>query len=158
MATATKKYQKILIAVDQPDESKTLIAQVKAVATEFAALTLIHVVEPLESTYFGATHEAPVIFNAQDIQSQVVAIKKEQIEQLKLAEDIPSAETLVDIGKPARRILEYAKQHGCDLIVIGTHSRRGFARLLGSTAAKVLNDAPCDILTIQMNESSVIKV
>jgi nucleotide-binding universal stress UspA family protein len=42
-----------------------------------------------------------------------------------------------------------AKETGADLIVIGTHGRRGVARaLLGSVAEKVVRTAPCPVLTV----------
>lgn len=50
----------------------------------------------------------------------------------------------------ASKIVEYASQIEADLIVIGTHGRRGIRRmLLGSVAADVLRIAVCDILTVR---------
>ena len=46
-------------------------------------------------------------------------------------------------------ILDYAKAQDVDLIVMGTHGRRGFGRLvLGSVAEEVVRLAPCPVLTI----------
>jgi nucleotide-binding universal stress UspA family protein len=48
-------------------------------------------------------------------------------------------ETLHIDGFPAKAIVETAKAKGCDLIVVGSHGRRGIARLLlGSQATKVV--------------------
>jgi nucleotide-binding universal stress UspA family protein len=50
-------------------------------------------------------------------------------------------------------ILEYAAQHGVDLIVLGTHGRRGPARLfLGSVAQEVVRTARCPVLTVRERE------
>jgi nucleotide-binding universal stress UspA family protein len=47
-----------------------------------------------------------------------------------------------------------AKEALADLIVIGTHGRRGIARaLLGSVAEKVVRTAPCPVLTVHAPES-----
>jgi nucleotide-binding universal stress UspA family protein len=43
-----------------------------------------------------------------------------------------------------------AKDHGVDLIVMGTHGRKGISRaLLGSVAEKVVRTAPCPVLTVR---------
>ncbi len=50
-------------------------------------------------------------------------------------------------GDPRRRLLEAVRAKRCDLVVVGSRSRRGVARLvLGSVAEAVLNRAPCDVL------------
>jgi universal stress protein A len=47
-------------------------------------------------------------------------------------------------------ILRFAKEHQADLIVVGSHARRGLERLLGSTAAGVVHGAVCDVLTVHV--------
>lgn len=59
------------------------------------------------------------------------------------------ARTRVDLGTPWRQILEAAKAEGVDLIVIGSHGYGGLDRLLGTTAAKVVNHAECSVLVIR---------
>lgn len=64
-------------------------------------------------------------------------------------------EALLREGRPARAILDAAREAGADLIVIGTHSRGGIERLiLGSTAEAVLREAPCPVLTVQADEAA----
>jgi nucleotide-binding universal stress UspA family protein len=59
------------------------------------------------------------------------------------------AEALIEKGKPTARILECAASLPADLIVIGTHGRGGFDRLLlGSVTEKVLRKATCPVLTV----------
>lgn len=51
--------------------------------------------------------------------------------------------------QPARAILDYASGHHIDLIVMGTHARRGLDRLLlGSVANKVVRGADCSVLVV----------
>ena len=60
-----------------------------------------------------------------------------------------SLESVLRQGAPDEEIEALAKSMGADLIVIGTHGRRGLARaLLGSVAEKVVRMAPCPVLTI----------
>jgi universal stress protein A len=61
-----------------------------------------------------------------------------------------SAEARVDPGDPDAVIVDAAKAVGADLIVMGTHGRRGLSRVfLGSVAARVVAGAPCPVLTIR---------
>ncbi len=53
-------------------------------------------------------------------------------------------------GKPAKEIVQLAVDFGADLVVIGTHGRKGLTRLvLGSVAEQVVRDAPCQVLVVR---------
>jgi nucleotide-binding universal stress UspA family protein len=53
----------------------------------------------------------------------------------------------------AGAILDYATEKGIDLVVMGTHGRRGLRRLLlGSVAEEVVRLAPCPVLTVPERE------
>ena len=55
----------------------------------------------------------------------------------------------VDHGNPELKIVEYARKHLVDLIVLGTHARSGVERLLlGSTAEAILRHAPCPVVIV----------
>lgn len=59
-------------------------------------------------------------------------------------------EVLLKTGDPRDTIDHTAKELGVDLIVMGTHGRRGFSRaLLGSVAETVVRSAPCPVLTVR---------
>lgn len=50
----------------------------------------------------------------------------------------------------APAIVRYAEEHDIDLVVMGTHGRRGVSRmLLGSVAAEVVRASPCSVLTVR---------
>ena len=52
-------------------------------------------------------------------------------------------------------IVSYADEHDMDLVVVGTHGRRGLRRLLiGSVAEEVLRTAPCPVLTVRDEDDS----
>jgi nucleotide-binding universal stress UspA family protein len=60
------------------------------------------------------------------------------------------AETALLAGNPFLEIIRYAKTHGIDLIVMGTHGRGPIAHmLLGSVAEKVVRKSPCPVLTVR---------
>ena len=53
-------------------------------------------------------------------------------------------------GDPGEQIVRFAREQHADLIVIGTHGRRGISRLLmGSVAESVVRQASCPVLTVR---------
>lgn len=53
-------------------------------------------------------------------------------------------------GVPYEETLKFAETHGIDLIVIGTHGRKGLDRMLfGSTAERIVRNAACPVLTVR---------
>ena len=59
--------------------------------------------------------------------------------------------TLIHLGgDPAATILDYAKEHSCDMIAMATHGRSGLSRwVLGSVTEKVLRASPVPLLTVR---------
>lgn len=61
----------------------------------------------------------------------------------------PGARLHVFEGDPALVLPRAARERHCDLLVVGTHRRRGVARvILGSTAEAVVRDSPCPVLVV----------
>lgn len=53
-------------------------------------------------------------------------------------------------GAPFVQIVQYAREHGIDLIVMGTHGRSGLPHaIMGSVAERVVRKAPCPVLTVR---------
>ncbi len=73
-----------------------------------------------------------------------------RLEQLRRFDDSVPVECLLREGDPPTEILRLAREESCDLIVMGTHGRSGFRRLLmGSVAEEVLRKAPCPVVTVK---------
>ncbi len=52
-------------------------------------------------------------------------------------------------GDPAEEIMRYAETEGVDLIVMGTHGRKGLERIIfGSVAEQVVKNAPVPVLVV----------
>jgi universal stress protein F len=70
----------------------------------------------------------------------------------KEAERVPKellAGTRVAVGTPWQAVCEAAKQENVDLIIIGSHGYQGLDRLIGTTAAKVVNHADRSVLVVR---------
>jgi nucleotide-binding universal stress UspA family protein len=58
-------------------------------------------------------------------------------------------ETTIAVGDVAEEIIKYAEKSGTDMIVIGTHGRKGLEKIMfGSVAAGVVKGAHCPVLTV----------
>jgi universal stress protein A len=54
-------------------------------------------------------------------------------------------------GTPYEEISKFASENKIDLVVLGTHGRRGIDRVLfGSTAEQVVRNAPCPVLSVRL--------
>lgn len=64
---------------------------------------------------------------------------------------IKNIERVVITGIPHQEIVAFASNKKVDMIIIGTHGRTGIDRILfGSTAAQVVRNAPCPVLTVRL--------
>lgn len=71
-------------------------------------------------------------------------------------EDLAITQKQVDSTSPAEAIVAYSEKASVDLVVTGTHGRRGLRRLLlGSVAEEVLRTAPCPVLTVRAGEKNI---
>jgi nucleotide-binding universal stress UspA family protein len=61
---------------------------------------------------------------------------------------VPVVHTQTDSASPQTAIVDHATEHDVDLVVMGTHGRKGMDRLLsGSVAEEVVRQAPCPVFT-----------
>jgi nucleotide-binding universal stress UspA family protein len=77
---------------------------------------------------------------------------KARLELEALAKDYPSADVEgihVHVGTPWDTICREAKALDCDLVVLGSHGYSGFDRILGTTAAKVVNHCDRSVLVVR---------
>lgn len=79
-------------------------------------------------------------------------LENAQEELYAVARDLP-ADLLegarVILGMPWRTLCEVAREVKAGLLVIGSHGYGGLDRLLGTTAARVVNHAPCSVLVVR---------
>jgi nucleotide-binding universal stress UspA family protein len=74
-----------------------------------------------------------------------------RLERMVPSDDLTGGRVVVatEWGDPVDEILKYASRHDIDLIVCGTHGRRGWNHLvMGSVAENVVRLAPCPVLTV----------
>src|SRR5277367_1674143 len=134
----------ILFPVDFSPSCVAMAAYVKRSATMMAAkVSLLHVVDTARFNSFEL-YSRPM----SEISEDHLSIGRERLDSFLAAEFPPDrCPRILASGDAATEIARVARDGGFDLIIMPTHS--GFFRqmLLGSTTAKVLNDADCPVLT-----------
>ena len=146
----TESLNRILVPVDFSAHSDKAIRFATTLANKFGArLTLLHVVEDPFVT--GAWQAEVFVPNIPELLADLIKAAKAQLAERKknLAAHGFVTETVVITGRPATSIVEEASAGKFDLIVMGTHGRIGLSHaLLGSVAERVVQKAPCAVLTV----------
>lgn len=138
-------YKHILLATDLAPDTSIVVERARALADAGAALTVVHVIEPIALAY-GA--EMPMDLGS--LQEEITRQATRKLEALAQQLGIPGDSCLLVTGTIEKEVLRIAGERGVDLVVIGSHSRRGLAALLGSTANAVLHHARCDVLAVRI--------
>lgn len=144
-----KRVRRILVPVDFSEHAQPVIDwAVHLAQVHGSAVLLLHVYhlpvefEQMEGAYLpqdfwdGVREDA-----ARGLEDYAAPIREQGI----------AVETLVRDGYPATVIEEEASAEDADLIVIGTRGRSGIKHLLlGSIAERVVQHAPCPVLTVRL--------
>jgi nucleotide-binding universal stress UspA family protein len=143
--------KQILVPVDfSPPSLAALNYAVDLAGVLKAALTVLFVVEPVYSAspgdIYASTTRADMLLLEQQRAGREELTKIVQDLQKKGVKCSPLLET----GPVYQRINDAARRVKADLIVIGTHGRTGISHLLlGSVAERVVQLAPCPVLTVR---------
>ena len=149
-----RAFRRILMATDFSDASQPAWDTALALAADTgAALYVVHAYEPPNLIHTGGI--MPGQYEAWD--QNVRAAANEKLDDL-VAEALKTgvqADRTVEAGFPEEAIVKAAGEFGADLIVMGTHGRRGVSRVfMGSVAARVVATAPCPVLTVRVPAGS----
>ena len=143
-------YQRIMVAVDGSDTAgRGLKEAINLAKDQKAKLAIVHVIDivvvfgagQFPGAYIGATREL-----ARDTIEQA----RKTAQASGLEPEIQSPEIVTAGYHVADTIAELARDWKADLLVVGTHGRRGVSRLLiGSVAERVVRLAPCPLLLVR---------
>jgi len=138
----------ILVATDFSECSAAAVEQAGALAAGFdASLHLLHVaIAPLHEPWAGDAPGEQFVHVVRRLESDAL----QRLDRVAGTTALPKNRLVLATGwgNAADEILSYARKHQVDLIVCGTHGRRGWEHLLmGSVAERVVRLAPCPVLT-----------
>ena len=144
-----RKLKRVLCPVDFSEFSIRAYRYALSIARQYnAKLSVQHAVEPWRypSADFSAS---PELFD--QFYDTLRDESEERLQQLvkTCSHDGVQTECVVQVGMASDCILAFARAQETDLIVMGTHGRRGFDRLmLGSVTERVMLKASCPVLTV----------
>jgi nucleotide-binding universal stress UspA family protein len=147
-------FKHILVPTDFGDASNRAIDLGLSLATKFECrITLLHSYVIPTSSY---GYPDGILWPIDELSKAAKKALDTAVSQAK--QRYAKVEGVLVSGDAWQQILETAKTAGVDLIVMGTHGRRGFSRvLLGSVAEKVVRLSPIPVLTVSSKDEQQAK-
>jgi nucleotide-binding universal stress UspA family protein len=141
-------YEEILVPTDGSHAAEAAIEQAIGLAEQYGAR--IHALYVVDVNAYSTIETGTDV-----VLSSLEKEGTEAVEAIARAAGDAGVDVTTEVvtGTPYRDILEYADERGVDLIVMGTHGRRGLDRyLLGSVTEKVVRSADVPVLTVRETE------
>lgn len=146
-------FERVLVPTDGSDGAdNALDLAIDVALTNGSALHAVYVVD-LDGLAVDEDSETWLIHQALDAEGEsTTSAVRERAERA----GVGRVETAVLAGRPHRAILEYVSEHDIDLVVMGTHGRRGLDRLLlGSVTERVIRTASVPVLVVRVPNDSL---
>jgi nucleotide-binding universal stress UspA family protein len=143
------EIKRILFATDFSEGSSYALPYAVDMTRQYGAkLYIVHVIFDVAKTVGWYVPHVSVDEIYQDMEKSARAeLEKVFIDEMRGLKDV---ERFVLKGIPHEEVMKFAGENRIDLIVLGTHGRRGIDRVLfGSTAEQVVRNAPCPVLSVR---------
>ena len=162
------KYKNILVPFDGSEQSFRALREAIELASENGAM--IRVVKVIDAKTIDYAIEASGVagdegaevaypsgrYNIETYKEYIKAGRKwlqdefeAEVAQAKGSYAGPMEAKLVEGGSPARAIVDFGKEHRCDIIVMGRRGLGSFRGMLGSVSFSVLHGADVPVLTVK---------
>lgn len=150
--------KKILVPTDFGEAADAALNYARALARNFdASVDVLHVAEDVSTRMLAGEMYVAV---PQTLQNDVEEAARKQLDGRLIDNDpnpLPVRPVLIVSNAPAVSIVNYAKETGTNLIVMGTHGRGPMAHLfMGSVAERVVRLAPCPVLVVRHPEHEFV--
>ncbi len=135
-------YKTILVTLDGSQTDRAIIEHIKPLASMMhSRVVLLHVASGAQAKYYGHDASGAEVEEGNDYLRQVRdELRKEGI----------TTEAELAFGDPAREIINWVKQKGCDLVAMSTHGHHMLADLvLGTTAIRVQHNVSVPVLLLR---------
>lgn len=143
-------FKKILCPTDFSEPSHEAMKIASELASHFKSeLCIVHVVSPVPIVAFPEA--VPTAFDVRSYQQELEASSRKVLQEVVRQMESNQVRTrfIVVQGDPAQQITDLAREENPDLMVLATHGKTGWERLIfGSVAEKVIRLAPCPMLLI----------
>jgi len=140
------QFERVLVPLDFSELSDTVLRYGVELTREGGTTILLHVLEPLPLHFESAFG---TFVNTEGLM-RIRENAEKLLEEAKAKYPDRNFITELKEGKASSLVLDAAKRHGVNLVVMGTHGRGGLEHLfLGSVAARVVRRASCPVLTVR---------
>lgn len=140
------QFDRVLVPLDFSELSETVLRYGVELTRPEGTTYLLHVLEPLPMHFesaFGAFVNTEGLVRIRENAERLLAEAKGRYPGRRFVTELRE-------GKAAPLLLDAARRHDVQLIVMGTHGRGGLEHLfLGSVAARVVRKARCPVLTVR---------
>lgn len=140
--------ERILVPFDGSPLSERALERALSIHPE-ADIVVLHVINPIEIVYEA---ESKGLQTAESWHNQMTEQARNLCaEAEERAEEMGcTISTIVQMGQPARKILECIAKQGIDHVIMGSHGRSGVSRLLlGSVAERVMRQSPVPVTIVR---------
>lgn len=151
------KISRILVPTDFSELGQLAVQYATAIAEQFQAeLHLLHAIDD----FFILAPEANLMLpDRNQYLRDLKAAAETELSKLPTTGGVPAARVMrhTVVGHPLEQIVRFAKEQEIDLIVIGSHGRRGISHfLLGSVAERAVRFAVCPVLTVRPGQHQFV--
>jgi nucleotide-binding universal stress UspA family protein len=141
--------KRIVVGTDFSDTAEAATDYAVELAKKLGAeIVLVHGYEiPAYAFPEGAVIQA-------ELQDRLAKVSEEALASAVKARDKSGVpiRSVLRAGPPWHEVIAVAEEEKADLVVVGTHGRRGIARMImGSVAERVVRGCPCPVLTVRPN-------
>ncbi|EDX83594.1 universal stress protein family, putative [Synechococcus sp. PCC 7335] len=148
-------FNKILVALDTKEPCDLLLQEAIALAKATTSSLVILGVLTLDADGTLPLLSHPEIYQKryEEFKAGGLAILRRYLDQA-IAGGI-QATIHQEIGDPGKTICQVAKEEDADLIIVGSHGRKGIGELLmGSVSSYVVHRAPCSVFVVRKSETT----
>ena len=138
-------YKQILVAIDLSAEAHGLVEKSVELAKQYGAvLDVVHVMD------WPLTGFDPVVGYSTLNDDSLLEEMASSVQKMGEKHGIAAERVHALMGQPSSTIANFANEVRADLLVVGSHGKRGWRALLGSTASAILQVAQCDCLVVRI--------
>jgi nucleotide-binding universal stress UspA family protein len=147
------EFKTIVLTTDLSENAKAAVPYAMDLARKYGGtVTLLHVCE--DPIYYAGTAAAEgFVVDVPDLAQRIEEERRKMLGAEAHALEKNYGVHVVPVlrtGHPVQEILEHAKSHDPDVLVVATHGRTGLAHLVfGSVAEKIIRLSPCPVLSIR---------
>jgi len=143
-----KEFKKILFPVDLSESSANIVPYVQALAKKFESQ--IHLLFVARTYHYFTNMYVPSSSIIQ-FETEVIMGSQKRLDEFisQFFSEFPTTQKYVVAGDPAEQIISFITDNQIDLIIMGTHGRKGMEKIIfGSVADRVVKTSPVPVMVI----------